>query len=180
MKVKNPFKLFAPFLIFILYGCPGEELGFDDRYEVIPDLAKIEPLQETYNVGDEIIYSIVVSSKYEQFGNSEEPVDVFRETGVIETMFSGEIHRFDGNDITVIEGKNAILSNTSVAYLTYYPEENNYRYKAKIKFTTPGVYTLYLNSMGISFPNKNEGYNYSISTNVVGITNNDGYIFTVE
>lgn len=180
MKGKNLFKLFAPFLVLILYGCPGEVLGFDDRYETIPDLAQIEPLQESYNIGDEIIYSVVIPSHFNQFGNSEGPVDIHRVTGVIETMFSGEIHQFDGNDINVIKGKNENISKTTVAYLKYYPKENNSRYRAKIKFTKPGVYNLYLNFMTIGFTNKYEGFNYSISTNVAGITTKGGYTITVK
>lgn len=91
-----------------------------------------------------------------------------------------EIHKFEANQIILLDGKNSIIANTLIANLQYYPNENEYWYTAKIKFTQPGVYNLEgLASLIIDFQNKQGGFSDGISTNVIGINGNDSNFITV-
>ncbi len=169
-------------VLFLFSGCPSD-CTFVTKSDTLPDLVKIEPLQEVYNVGDVITYSVTIPSNIVNFGYEEEDIAIFEETGVTKTMLGGsEIHKFINNTIEVIEGENELIGEVTVANLIYYPSENQYRYQAKITFTQPGNYLLRgVNDIIISFQEKNGNCtDYLIITNIQGVSENGEIAFIVE
>ena len=169
-------------VLFLFSGCP-EDCNFYTKDDTLPDLVKIEQLQEVYNVGDVITYSVTIPSNIPNFGFEEEDIAIFEETGVTNTMLGGsEIHKFINNTIEVIEGENELIGEVTVANLIYYPSENQYRYQAKITFTQPGNYLLRgVNDLNIFFDSKKDScVDYVINTNIEGVNENGDIAFTVE
>ena len=169
-------------VLFLFSGCPSD-CTFVTKSDTLPDLVKIEPLQEVYNVGDVITYSVTIHSNIPNFGFEEEDIAIFDETGVTKTKLVGsEIHKFINNTIEVIEGENELIGEVTVANLIYYPAENEYRYKAKITFTQPGDYLLRSVSEIKAYFNikKDSCVDYLVITNIQGVSENGEIAFIVE
>ncbi|MDZ4204092.1 MAG: hypothetical protein U1C46_04660, partial [Bacteroidales bacterium] len=118
-------------LLILLYACPKEDCGFVTKNAFVPDLMTISPFQGTYHVGDEIICSITINSANDYFYGGN--VDIFDETNINNVNICDcELHKlFENNQFTIIEGD---YSNFKPV-MKYFPNENEYRFKALIKFT---------------------------------------------
>ncbi len=73
------------FASLLLNGCNPSIIGEEDcddigRTAVVENLITITPLKPIYQQGEEIIYSLVIPSQNNYFGN---PVDIFQQTNVI-------------------------------------------------------------------------------------------------
>lgn len=167
---------------FILMGCP-DDCTFVNRSTKIENLAKIEPVQEIYHLGDTLIYSVAIPSHIENFNGTGDTVNIFQETGIAETLYGGfEVYKLDGNILEVLEGRLGTIQETTVAYVLYYPETNDYRFMARVVFNQTGNYSLgALNDNRVGFNSGDEFCTeYVIRTSTQGIDPMGEFNFTVE
>lgn len=156
-------------LLVLLNACPGVDCT--DSIDAYPTgLVKIEPLQSSYQLGDEITYNIIIPSTNDYFGRS---LDLYNETGVQSTILGGsDIDKLKSNIIEVIDGEHKQINNYLTANLVYYQSENEYRYKIIVKLTSAGNYKLYAKNLEVHFLKRNdkECLNYNLYTSIDGIT----------
>lgn len=170
-------------LVFILMGCPGEDFSCETQYIRIENLAKIEPVQEVYHLGDTLIYSVAIPSHIENFNGTGDTVNIFQETGITETLYGGfEVYKLEENTLEILAGRLGTIQETTVAYVLYYPETNDYRFKARVVFNQTGNYTLSaLNDTRLIFDSENDDCaEYEIKTSTQGIDPMGEFNFTVE
>jgi len=170
-------------LAFILLGCPGEDFSCVTQNIRIENLAKIEPVQEVYHLGDTLIYSVAIPSHIENFNGTGDTVNIFQETGITETLYGGfEVYKLEENTLEILAGRLGTIQETTVAYVLYYPETNDYRFKARVVFNQTGNYTLSaLNDTRLIFDSENDDCaEYEIKTSTQGIDPMGEFNFTVE
>lgn len=157
-------------LLVLLYACPGVDCTKGmDAYPI--GLVKIEPLQSSYQLGDEITYHITIPSTNDFFGRS---LDLYSETGVLTTMLGGcdVADKLKNNIIEVIDGEHKLINNYPTANLIYYQSENYYRYKIKVKFTSVGNYNIYAKDLQIYFQKRTDKdcFTYGVRTSIEGVS----------
>jgi hypothetical protein len=176
-------KILLPF-IFLLYACPNEIVSLDqcnlqNRIANINGLSTITPLQSTYSIGDEVLFSLSVPSENNYFGNVLDiRQNILNQTARLE---SGIDNLFKGNDVTVIKGEyNMISDDLDRMYLLYNFENNSYELIVKIKFLKPDNYSLNVRNEKIFFIGNPICNAYIINTTVAG--HNEDFLinFTVQ
>lgn len=170
-------------LAFTLFGCPGEDCIFETKGTRIEDLAKIEPVQEVYNVGDTLTFSAAIPSHINNFNGNGNIVNLFQETSVTETLLGGLdlVEKLKENDMEIVEGTKAIIEGTQVAYVSYYPASNDYRFKVRVIFTHTGNYALAgFNVLRMVFDADSDCTIYSVVVGTQGVDQTGDFNFTVE
>ncbi len=183
MAIKMYSRFLGFFILIALLGCPPADCTFVTRTAVIPNLVKIEPQKTIYNIGDVIIYSAEIPSQVDNFGTTNQRINLFEETKVSNTILEGsEIHTFNSNSIELVEGATELINNTLVAKLKYYPDSKMYKFKAKITLSKSGNYILNgVNLLRAYFDNKKEYcIEYVIDTNIEGANERGRIEFVVE
>jgi len=140
-------------------------------------------LQTVYAVGDKIYLTIIVPSSIESFGNTGETVDLFQETGDLESFFGAPpVFYFAEDEIEVIEGRTEIQNETLVGYVEYNAEAQEYRFIAMITLTQVKHYIINGHNLMLGFGG--DGYpvchKYLIHTNIEGINEQGNIEFVVE
>ena len=170
-------------VLILLLGCPPADCTFVSKEAVIPNLVKIEPLQNTYQVGDVITYSVAIPSQINDFGTSHESINIFDDIAVQKVLLGGsEIHKLENNSIEVLEGSTETINDILVAFLHYSSIDKMYQFKAKITLTQVGNYILNgVGKINVNFDNKNSYcLDYVIETNIVGVQENGSLEFVVQ
>ena len=181
--IKNLKKEILLLSVIFFYGCPSIcNLPGVSYSGTVNDLIKLYPIQEVYNIGDVITYSVVIPSHITNFGPGNKTIDLYEETEISKNPFDSiNIDELKDNDVVVLEGENSISGTKLVANLLYNPDEREYRYKAKITLTKPGNYSINLPyPFTIVFVNPEVCKNYLIETNVEGFDDDEIVTFTVQ
>jgi hypothetical protein len=182
MVIKISKKWFVLPLSFILFGCPGEDFSCVTQNIRIENLAKIEPVQQVYHLGDTIIYSIAIPSHIENYNDDGTIANIFQETRNMEALIEGfQVYKLEENTLEVLEGRLGTIQETTVAYVSYFQEDNNYRFKVRIIFNQIGTYSLIaLNNNRLIFDSGNEDCaEYEIKTSTQGVNQNGEFNFEV-
>jgi len=165
-------------VLLTLWACPFEKKIKNAIPFNIPDLISVTPLDTVYHVGDRIVYTAVIPSRIDSLD-----IDIYEDTGVTSTLIIGsEIYRFDGNVIEVSKGYTRRLGdeNTLSAFVIYNPTDKVYEFQARITFTQPGEYRIFLSGINIIFDNKKSEYNaYQIKTSIQNSGSEDMWEFRV-
>lgn len=171
-------------LALMLISCPANRYSDSctNQHIVVlnqPNLIKIYPLQETYQIGDVLTYEAVIDSESDFF---DEPVDIYDYSRATEVLLGGaNIYTLLDNNYTLLEGDLRMLAGSEVSYLTYYADTNTYRFKFQVEFTQTGSYAL-PNNFRLVF----EGDDYCRlviidRTDILGIPEDEGWFnFVVE
>lgn len=174
--------IFLPLLVS-LYGCPDEndcnEFMTGGIAEV-PDLISIEPLQETYQKGDEIILKCSVASTNNYFG---EEISLFQETGNHSALLTvGQMYGFErlfegANELVFIKGIQGEYPNWLI--LSYNSTNHFYELEVKIKLNNVGEYGT-ISSSYIVFKGVKNCNRFRLDTSIIGGINNEIHFIVVE
>ncbi len=177
-------KIFLLPIIFLLYACPNEiesldQCNLQNRIANVNGLSTITPLQSTYSIGDEVLFSLSVPSENNYFGNVLDiRQNIVNQTARLE---SGIDNLFNGNDVTVLKGVYYIINdNLYDRELVYNFENNSYELIVKVKFTKPGNYSLNVSNEKIFFIGNPICNAYIINTTVAGYNEDFIINFSVQ
>jgi len=167
-------------LSYLLNSCNPSIFGEEDcndigRTAVVENLITITPLKTTYQQGEEIIYSLIIPSQNNYFGN---PVDIYQQTNLAEGWYLGSsLALFNENILTYIKGSNKDVSK-GWFNVRYNPQNQLYELEIKVKLNRVGNYQI-ITSDNIDFLGTPRCNRYSIRTKIMGNVNNL-INFTVE
>ncbi len=175
-KVLKNISLFT--LMLVLTACPKLDPCFNNGHDkVIANGITISPLQSNYSIGDEVIISFTLSSH--QIFSDGLDIEIYQATNIEnEIIESTELHKIiEDNNLTIIEGNYLNYK----PYLSYYSNEDEYRFKLRVRFNKIGNYSLFANADIIFKEHKNECNEvYSIETNILGMNTNRKIEFVVQ
>jgi hypothetical protein len=165
------------FIIFMLWGCPILDpcVTSGGISKEIPDIITISPLQDEYNVNDEIIINFSFSS-VQDFYN--ETIDIYQKTHIdSQALHVSELYKIiENNDYTVLEGG---YENYKPS-VQYFPSENEYRFKIKVTLNQPGDYSLFAFAEIVFKDPDDHCVSYMIETNIEGMNDDNNIEFTVQ
>lgn len=180
MDIKKYSNYWVYLSFFVLTACPEGEYSDECVNQNIvtfnqPDLIRIYPLQETYHIGDEVTYEVIIESESDFF---DVPVNIFEYSQAYTTTIpSSSLHNLLNNDYVVYYGEFQLLSELMVPTLVYYEEDDTYRFKCTIEFTETGTY-FFENKARIIFEGDNYCHKVVIDrTDVLGISSDEGEFY---
>jgi len=157
-------------LLTILTGCPSNDdcIGLDNISNS-PDLIKIIPLQNTYQLGDEISFEISIS-------NELDGIYLFNETNDNYGLLTSNNFLFLENELTFIKGSQGEYSNWF--NMPYNMSNERYELKILVKLNKVGIYSFftddYVEIIGEDLCNR-----FRIDTNIEGMNSDRKIEFEV-
>jgi len=151
-------------ILLTLTACPAKEDCNDlGRTIDVADLEHITPLQQVYNQGDVIAFSIEIPRVFQG-------VDLLDETGDRDVLLVlSDDDLFVGNELVFQEGRQGASPNWF--YLTYNEQEQLYQLKINITFNRIGEYNMFTERDSCEFVG-DECNVYRIDTSIEGAINN--------
>lgn len=174
--------LFLP-LFVCLYGCPDENDCNDimtGGIAEVPGLIMIEPLQEIYQLGDEIIFKCSVPSNNIYFG---EDTNLFQATQNHHALLVvGEMMDYvrlidSGNELQFLKGMQGEYPNW--VKLTYNSFTDNYELEILIKLNKLGEYGI-ISSNNIVFEGTKNCNRFRLDTSILGAVDGKIHFVVVE
>jgi hypothetical protein len=164
-------------LLFLFNSCDplGEEMCTGGSGTSVLNLAKITPLQTTYNQGDIINIKLVVPNII-NFGTF--PINLFLQTNDSSVSVTYGRDLFYSNNVTtMVTGYNTLF--LDLFEMPYIPERETYELELNIKLNRVGTYSFFSGNV-LRFQGIDKCNLYTISTNFEG-TNSEGKIeFVVQ
>ena len=161
------------FLLLPLLGCPWKDYCLDDvaGSEHVDGLMVLSPLQDTFKLGDVVIFEIIIPDSF-YFGDNK--ISLIGETSdekpmirVSQGLFDDAYNNFFSNELQILHGERA--NEESVFYLHFCFDDNMYKLRIKVTFISTRNYR-FLGRDRIVFGSKKNCNFYSITTNVKGTT----------
>ncbi|RMB56789.1 hypothetical protein EAX61_13410 [Dokdonia sinensis] len=155
-------------------GCSDDQN--DSRPITVEGLLEITPLNTEYNQGDIIEVTLTLPSANNFFST---PVDLFDETGTIESWIEGFDHTelTAENTITLESGR---LENNGRAYVIYNEDNNDYELIYRVTLERTGTYEILVSpSYRLRFPTNN-ACDFEVETSLNGFSTEEITNFTFE
>lgn len=149
----------------VLTGCPGEE-DCDDLQATasVPGLLTITPLQQNYNIGDEIIFKTTVPSSNSFFGNQINLIEATNDHSATLILTHDDLYL--GNEIIFIKGSQDPGA-PNWFNINYNSNSGNYELEIKIKLNRAGNYDM-ITSEYIEFQGEERCNRYRIDSSIEG------------